>query len=200
MKRTLRLLAPYLAVGIFWCVFNNAWLAILTYHAQILFWSRRSLLELRRIRRTRLVFLALSAAIVGPLFYFVLPYVTRVDPASWLANHQLTRLSLLAMIPYFGLVHPLLEQLHWSPLRESTPIAHVAFAGYHVLVLYSVLRLPWRSSCVLSFSQPRPFCGNGWKSGPKALLPLLYRTCWPTWGLSLPRGSGCRDSVCSVRA
>lgn len=147
MKRPLKLLAPYLAVGIFWCLFANAWPAILAYHAQILFWSRRSFFDLRRMRRTRLVFLALSAAIVGPLLYFLLPYMTRVDLTSWLANHHLTRLSLLVMIPYFGLVHPLLEQLHWAPLRESTPIAHFAFAGYHMLVLTSILRVPWLILC-----------------------------------------------------
>ena len=28
MKRTLRLVAPYLAVGIFWCLLSNAWLAV----------------------------------------------------------------------------------------------------------------------------------------------------------------------------
>ena len=147
MKRTLKLLAPYLAVGIFWCVFANAWLTLLAYHAQILFWSRRSLFDLRRMTRPRLVFLALPAAIVGPLLYFLLPYITRVDLASWLANHHLSRLSLLVMIPYFGLMHPLLEQLYWAPLRESTPIAHVAFAGYHMLVLYSILALPWLLLC-----------------------------------------------------
>jgi hypothetical protein len=53
------------------------------------------------------------------------------------------------MIPYFGLVHPLLEQLHWGPLRERTPWAHVFFAGYHVLVLGSLLRLPWLVLCAL---------------------------------------------------
>ena len=35
MKLVLKMLAPYLAVGIFWCGLSNAWLAILAYHAQI---------------------------------------------------------------------------------------------------------------------------------------------------------------------
>jgi hypothetical protein len=43
MKLTAKLLAPYFAVGVFWCVFSNAWLAMLAYHAQILFWSRTHL-------------------------------------------------------------------------------------------------------------------------------------------------------------
>jgi hypothetical protein len=148
MKRTLKLFAPYLAVGIFWCVFTNAWLAILAYHAQILFWSRRSFFGLRRMTRPRMILLALPAAIVGPLFYFLLPYMTRgVDLTSWLADHHLSRLTLLVMIPYFGLVHPLLEQLYWAPLRESTRAAHLMFAGYHMLVLYSILSVPWLVLC-----------------------------------------------------
>ena len=51
------------------------------------------------------------------------------------------------MIFYFGLVHPLFEQIHWAPLRESTPLAHLAFAGYHMLVLYSLLTVPWLALC-----------------------------------------------------
>jgi len=54
----------------------------------------------------------------------------------------------MAMIPYFGLIHPVLEQVHWAALRDSTPLAHPLFAGYHMLVLHSLLPLPW---LILSF-------------------------------------------------
>ena len=47
------------------------------------------------------------------------------------------------MIPYFGLVHPILEQVHWHALRELTPWSHPVFAGYHMIVLSSLLTLPW---------------------------------------------------------
>jgi hypothetical protein len=70
MKTILKLLAPYLAVAIFWCLCSNAWLAIL-------------------------------------------------------------------------------EQLHWSQLREQTGWSHLCFAGYHVLVLYSLLTLPWLLLCLV---------------------------------------------------
>ena len=46
------------------------------------------------------------------------------------------------MVPYFGLVHPVLEQIHWTPLRDETPLAHPLFAGYHMLVLFSLLTVP----------------------------------------------------------
>jgi membrane protease YdiL (CAAX protease family) len=51
------------------------------------------------------------------------------------------------MVPYFGLIHPVLEQIHWAPLRQSTPASHVFFAGYHVVVLYSLLTIPWLVLC-----------------------------------------------------
>ena len=36
LELALKMAAPYLAVGVFWCLLHNAWLAILAYHGQIL--------------------------------------------------------------------------------------------------------------------------------------------------------------------
>jgi len=147
MKQTLKLLAPYLAVAVFWCGLSNAWLAILAYHAQILFWSRRDLTTLGRGCKRRIMLLALPAALGGPLLYVLLPFITHTELAEWLSNHHLTGWSFMLMIPYFGLLHPLLEQVHWASLREQTPLAHPLFAGYHLLVLYSLLTGPWLIVC-----------------------------------------------------
>jgi hypothetical protein len=152
VKRILKLLAPYFAVGIFWCVFSNAWLAMLAYHAQILLWSGRARAGVRKRRSARTMLPALPTAVTGPLLYFLLPHLTRTDLSAWLADHQVSRLSLLLMIPYFGLVHPLLEQIHWAPLREKTPAAHLLFAGYHVLVLYSLLTPAWLVLCFVALT------------------------------------------------
>ncbi|UTW45259.1 hypothetical protein KFE80_13005 [bacterium SCSIO 12696] len=73
----------------------------------------------------------------------MLPYITEVTVSSWLANYDLTGWALILMVPYFGLVHPLLEQIHWAPLRRSTPLAHGMFSGYHLLVLYTLLPINW---------------------------------------------------------
>jgi len=67
MKTVLKLLAPYFAVGVFWCGLSSAWLAILAYHVQIVLWSRESLFDMRALVRKRLVLLALPAAAAGPL-------------------------------------------------------------------------------------------------------------------------------------
>lgn len=143
----LRLAAPYLAVGIGWCLFENAWLAILAYHAQILWWARGTRPRLARPHVSRSLLFMLPCALAGPALYVLLPHIARVDPAGWLERYHLTGAALLAMAFYFGLVHPLLEQIHWAPLRERTWLAHPAFAGYHLLVLASLLPLVWLAVC-----------------------------------------------------
>ncbi len=149
IRGLLKLLAPYVAVGVFWCGLSNAWLAILAYHAQIAFWlwfhrgPRRSWRPVSK----RSLLLASSTAATGPLLYFLLPHVTGTELSVWLTEHHLSRLLLLPMIPYFGFVHPVLEQLHWQPLREKTPWAHPVFAGYHMLVLGSLLVPLWLIIC-----------------------------------------------------
>ncbi|HCF95978.1 MAG TPA: hypothetical protein DEW46_13030 [Verrucomicrobia bacterium] len=141
----LQLLAPYIAVGIFWCGRSNAWLAILVYHVQIVLWGSREGRPAMSAgsRGRQAILLALLCALCGPLVYCLLPWITRIDLGQWLESHQLSGSSLLIMIPYFGLVHPLLEQRHWAGLRARTAWAHPAFAGYHMLVLQSLLPVPW---------------------------------------------------------
>jgi hypothetical protein len=139
---TARLLAPYVAVGLFWCLLQDAWPAILAYHVQILFWSRRSFRIPRRVP-TRHLALALPAALTGPVLYVLLPVITRIDLPTWLQAHGLSGRSLLLMVPYFAIVHPVLEQVHWAPLRQRTWLAHPLFAGYHMLVLGSLVLPAW---------------------------------------------------------
>lgn len=147
-KTALKLLAPYLAVLVFWNGLANGWLAILAYHAQILFWLPKR----RAVSPTpvgiRALKWALPMALAGPALYFLLPFITRVELSAWLSDHRLSGWSLAAMIPYFGLVHPILEQRHWGPLRERTAWAHPFFAGYHALVLASLLSGPWLALCL----------------------------------------------------
>ncbi len=152
MKLLLKILAPYLAVGICWCVLKNGWLAILAYHAQILFWSRGSWSKLRRPNCKRILLAAVPTAIAGPLLYFLLPYVTHTPLAGWLESYKLSGLSLVLMIPYFGIIHPVLEQLHWEPLREQLHLSHLCFAGYHMMVLISLLKAPWLIACFITLA------------------------------------------------
>ena len=147
IKLTVKLLAPYFAVGIFWCLFSNAWLAMIAYHAQILFWSDKSMFKMMRPRYTPAMLLALPAVLAGPLLFVLLPYITHEPLSVWLASHHFSRMSLLVLIPYFGLVHPCLEQLHWATLRKVGLVSHLMFAGYHMVVLYTLLTGPWLLVC-----------------------------------------------------
>ena len=149
---SLRLLAPYLAVLIFWTAFGSAWLALLAYHVQIVFWLSRARPSSEALRIRRPPPLAFATLAAGPLLYFLLPAIARSDLNSWLTAHRISHLSLAVLLLYFGLVHPILEQLHWSPLRERTRMAHLFFAGYHAIVLYALLPPIWLAICVAALT------------------------------------------------
>jgi len=149
VKRSIlpRLLAPYLAVAVFWIGLSNAWLTILAYHAQILYWAfRTERVGFRLISKPQLL-LALPTVLTGPLTFFVLPFLLKMSLSDWLLAHHLSGLSFMLMIPYYGFVHPILEQMHWEPLRRATPWAHPTFAAYHMLVLFTLLEAPWLLFC-----------------------------------------------------
>lgn len=150
MRRLLPYLAPYLAVLVFWVVLENAWLTVLAYHAQILVWSRHRVARVVSGWDARwFLYTAVPCALAGPLIYFFLPTFTgHADLAAWLGRYGLERVSLAAMIPYLGVVHPILEQAHWGELRARNVGAHAAFAGYHAVVLYALLAPAWLLLCV----------------------------------------------------
>jgi hypothetical protein len=152
----LRMVAPYAAVLVFWVVFRSAWLAILVYHAQIVFWLWHDQRSLSGLLSTRLILFAVPSFVAGPVVFFLLPAIAGTGLAPWLASHGLSGGSLLAMVVYFGLVHPPLEQLHWAPLRQQTAWAHSLFAAYHMIVLASLLAVPWL------FASFVILCGASW--------------------------------------
>lgn len=142
----LKLLAPYLAVIIFWLGFQNACLSILVYHAQILFWSKDHFkLLFKGFSKQGFVCFALPCLATGLITYFLLPFMyPEAALAPWLSSYKLEGLALLLMIPYFGFFHPPLEQMHWVELREKHGLlAHLCFAGYHAIVLFSLVNAIW---------------------------------------------------------
>lgn len=143
MTLALRILAPYLAVAICWFGFSNAWLTVLVYHLQIILWAGRSFTMPTWRLPTKHLLLVLPAVFIGPAVYFLLPAITGGHFDEWLTKFHVTPLSLLIMLPYFGLVHPWIEQTHWNYIRERTPFAHICFAGYHVIVLAQLADTIW---------------------------------------------------------
>ena len=150
MTIILKVAAPYVAVAVCWCFFHNGWAAILVYHAQILFLSRKQIPKLFHGWNTKLFLTtALPCSLGGVLVYFLIPHISATPLSDWLAKYQVTGWGLILMIPYFGLVHTLLEQAHWSDIRKRGWHIHALFAGYHALVLYDLLALPWLAACML---------------------------------------------------
>jgi hypothetical protein len=144
LTRVLQLSAPYLAVAVFWVGYESAWLTIFAYHLQMLFWTRHRLGdEPGRWNPRAAALLALPAAAAGMLLVALVPHVARGPLSVWLARYGLGGPTLALMIPYFGVVHPILEQSFWSPLRRNSASGHAAFAGYHALVLYTLLPPLW---------------------------------------------------------
>lgn len=78
--------------------------------------------------------------------YYTMPIMCTVEIGVWLSRYNLDNLAFLLMIPYFGIVHPLLEQIHWTSLSQSKVnqwLIDISFSGYHLIVLWRLLKLPW---------------------------------------------------------
>jgi membrane protease YdiL (CAAX protease family) len=67
--------------------------------------------------------------------------------ASNLAEFQLKGLSWILFMPYFCLLHPVLEEMFWrgSPIGKpgDKNYRDILFGGYHVLVLAYFIKSEW---------------------------------------------------------
>ena len=153
---SLMVAAPFAAVAAGLYGARSAWLTVLLYHAQILLWALlvpRSHGSLRSGWSARwLLYLGLPAAMTAPLVFVLLPAALRADVhlAEWLHRYGLSGVALAAFVPYYGVIHPLLEQYHWDALRRDPRLrtwAHFLFALYHVPVLALLLRPGWVALC-----------------------------------------------------
>jgi len=148
IKLWLQLLAPYIAMLIFWCWLENAILAIAVYHVQCLCWSWRSFTQFKRFKFKNIL-LVLPTLLAGIIFYYLIPYMTKMELGQWMLDYKISQTALLWLIPYFGLIHPFIEQAHWDALRQKTWLAHGLFAGYHLIILGSLLDWPWLLACFI---------------------------------------------------
>ena len=148
-------LVPYIAVLIGMYLLHSAWAALLLYHVGIIAF----LLIFRPFNiwkkawaglKTPLLFPSIGiCAMVAPVIYFMWPWFA-ASPSilpEWLAGLGLTGLSWILLIPYFSIVHPMLEEIHWRGIAPD-PFKWLSwqdllFAGYHVLVLFQLLHWPW---------------------------------------------------------
>ncbi len=191
---TLKVAAPYIAVIIGLYIFHNAWLSIILYHGQIIFWwalghnSSKKIIYpldsnlsfhrfhykihhgLDRIKKLILQAILPISALAGVTCYILLPSMLRETGSLtsglslWLNQNNLIGIALLLLIPYFGIIHPFIEQLHWQPLTSpSHPyayISHLTFAAYHALVIYPILQPVWTLLCVVALACISILWGN----------------------------------------
>ena len=146
---------PYVAVGIGMYGFHSAWLAILLYHAGIL-----AFLAVRRPEGLGRRLLAgmksplvipgmLICAMAAPLIYFMWPWFAASESIlpEWMLRYGLTGWAWWLLIPYFSIIHPVLEEIHWRGVSPSGAMRlcwqDLLFAGYHLLVLFQLMHTPW---------------------------------------------------------
>ena len=145
---------PYVAVLLGLYVLRNAWVAILLYHAGIVTLLRlggqKDLLKaVRRGWSAAAVVIGIVFAAGGLLLVLLWGMISRehVDLAETLKSFNLSGFYLWVFAAYYITVHPVLEEIFWRgylPAAHRSPVvSDVAFAGYHVLVLWIFIKLPW---------------------------------------------------------
>ncbi len=154
-----KMTTPYAAVfvGLVWM--RNAWLTLLLYHGLILVGAQLDQ------HTTGLHFSRGGSCkawlLLAPPVVLIIPVLVLFPDSifggshvlgPWLHERGLHGTSLVLFLLYFACVNPVLEERHWAPLRHASPhlwARHMAFAGYHVLVLYTLLQPLW---CGLAFA------------------------------------------------
>lgn len=148
-------LVPYFAVLLGMVLLRNAWLAILLYHAGIVacLCFRKPAGLWRTLcggaKSPLLLPGVVICALAAPVVFFMWPWFAASNGIlpEWLARYGLTGWAWLLLMPYFSIVHPVLEEIHWRGIDPEgvTGLCRqdVLFAGYHVLVLFQLIHWPW---------------------------------------------------------
>lgn len=146
---------PYVAVAAGLYALGSAWAAILLYHLGIVVvlsitgW-RPPLQRAQSGWRWFALPAAAAAALAGAGLYLLWPYIdaTGAGLDARLREFGLGGTSLLLFAAYYSTVHPVLEELFWrgggsAGRRPAPDWRDVAFAGYHVPVLWFFVGPVW---------------------------------------------------------
>jgi len=145
---------PYAAVvlGMFWL--QNAWAAVLAFHASmaiILLIEKPSIPVFTLIRSNSLAMLVgliILCGFSGVILYLVWPVLgAPKDLSVKLAALGLSSTSWPLFIGYFVLINPWLEEYFWrgylGSLAKGLAQIDFIFAGYHLLVIYDKISWGW---------------------------------------------------------
>ncbi len=146
--------SPYVAVVLGLYVFKNVFVALAIYYSAIAFFivikSEKSLL--RTIFSGCNSCAAAGSAIVfacgGVVIFLLWPYakLENVNLTSTLAEYGLNGATCYIFVAAATILNPLLEELFWRGCFQNDPtrpaFIDVVFAGYHVLALVLVIKVP----------------------------------------------------------
>jgi len=157
VKRNLSLSAaviPYIAVALGLYILENAWAAILLYHAGIVIVlaRRRERLAGVLLRGWNLgiaIVGAFGCALAGGLVFLLwdVIHIEGLSLGTTLAQFGLGGASWIVFVLYFTFIHPPLEEAFWRDHMMRTArgphFVDAAFAGYHILVLVLFVTPVW---------------------------------------------------------
>jgi membrane protease YdiL (CAAX protease family) len=145
---------PFITVGIGLLVLQNAWLAILGYHAAMISVLLLSKTQFNfggilRGNKNRIpIAAALLGACAGILLFVLWPHLSvPADFQDYIRSIGLYGWTWPVFIAYYSLVNPLLEEYYWrgylaAPSKNIT-LNDGMFAGYHLLVLAGHIVVVW---------------------------------------------------------
>ena len=154
LKKILSPLIPYLAVGIGFLIFRNAWLTVLGYHAGMILVlllsnTRPPLKTIFKGNHFWIPFITfLIGACSGVVLYLLWSYVSLPpDINVFLRSLGLTGVSWLVFIAYFSLVNPFIEEYYWrgylGSAAKGITLNDMLFSGYHLMVLAGLIGNIW---------------------------------------------------------
>jgi len=146
--------SPYLAVVLGLYVFKNVFFALAIYYSAIVFFivtnGGKGLLKsiLSGWNFSAAAGSAIVCACSGGAIFLLWPYakLENVNLVSTLAEYGLSGAACYIFVGVSTIVNPLLEELFWRGCFENEPakpaFIDVVFAGYHVLALVLVIKMP----------------------------------------------------------
>ena len=154
VKKILSPLVPYIAIGIGFLVFHNAWLTVLGYHAGmiiVLLLSNKGT-ALKPVFRCKNYWFPLITALVGAssgvVLYLLWQYLSLPpDINVFLRSIRLSGGSWLVFIAYFSLINPFIEEYYWrgylGSAAKGITLNDMLFSGYHLVVLVGLIGNIW---------------------------------------------------------
>ena len=152
---------PYVAVLIGLYGLHNAWSSIILYHLGMVviltltksWWLGKRLLSWQAY--LVLLVVVIGSALSGIIVFYLwsIMKLPELVLGAELTNLGLSQTPWILFMFYYFTINPLLEEIFWRGYLGSPKVAPIWgdfwFAGYHTLVLYLFIGLPWVAASFL---------------------------------------------------